>query len=83
MHEKIVSFFQRGNHRRNRKKKNKLSSKNASQNSDIPTRAVTGDAHIFAEFLCKSINATFKSSMFPNSLKLAVVTPLHKKTEKT
>ena len=31
---------------------------------------------------CKSINATFKSSMFPNSLKLADVTPLHKKIKK-
>ena len=30
------------------------------------------------DYLCDSIKALFKSSMFPNSLKLANVTPLHK-----
>ena len=34
------------------------------------------------DYLCDSINALFKSSMFPNSLKLADVTPLHKKDRK-
>ena len=34
------------------------------------------------DYLCDSINALFKSSMFPNSLKLADVTPLHKKGRK-
>ena len=33
-------------------------------------------------FFCNRINATFKSSMFPNSLKLGDVTPLHKKDRK-
>ena len=33
------------------------------------------------DYLCDSINALFKSLMFPNSLKLAV-TPLHKKGRK-
>ena len=37
---------------------------------------------MFCRYLCKSINTTFKSSMFPNSLKLADVTPLHKKGRK-
>ena len=32
--------------------------------------------------LCDNINALFKSSMFPNSLKLADVIPLHKKSRK-
>ena len=31
------------------------------------------------DYLCNSINALFKSSMFPNSLKLADFTPVHKK----
>ena len=61
----------------------KLSSENASHNGGIPTRTVKEDADIFVDVLCKSINATFKSSMFPNSLKLADVTLLHKKAEKT
>ena len=30
-------------------------------------------------YLCDSINALFKSSMFPNSFKLAYVAPIHKK----
>ena len=34
------------------------------------------------DYLCESINAMFKSSMFPNSLKLADVTALHKKNSK-
>ena len=40
------------------------------------------NADIFVDYLCDSINALFKSSMFPNSLKLADVTPLHKKDRK-
>ena len=32
--------------------------------------------------MCKGIKATFKSSIFPNSLKLADVTPLHKNGRK-
>ena len=35
---------------------------------------------IFLDYLCD--NAMFKSSMFPNSLKLVDVTPLHKKGRK-
>ena len=34
------------------------------------------------DYLYESINAMFKSSMFPNSLKLADVTALHKKDSK-
>ena len=37
---------------------------------------------IFVDYLCESINAIFKSSMFPNSLRLADVTFLHKKDSK-
>ena len=31
------------------------------------------------DYLCKSINSMFKSSMLPDSFKLADVTPIHKK----
>ena len=37
------------------------------------------NADIFADDKCGSINATCKSSMFPNSSKLTSVTPLRKK----
>ena len=36
----------------------------------------------FVDYFCESINAMFKSSMFPNSLKQADVTSLHKKDSK-
>ena len=58
----------------------KFSTKKASQNSDIITRIVKENANIFTDFLWKSINATFKSSVFPNFLKLADVT--HSYTKK-
>ena len=61
---------------------NKLSSKKPVINNDTLTRTVKENADIFAEFLCKSVNATFKLSMFFSSLKLADVTPLHKKGRK-
>ena len=37
------------------------------------------NADTFVHYLCDSINALLKSLMFPNSLKLADVTPVHKK----
>ena len=40
------------------------------------------NADIFVDYLCDSINTLFELSMFPNSLKLADVTPLHKKGRK-
>ena len=36
-------------------------------------------AHTFVDYLYDSINALFKSLIFPNSLKLADVTPIPKK----
>ena len=59
-----------------------MSSKKACRNSDIPTRIAKENADIFADFLYKSVNATFKSLMFLNSLKLTDATPLHKKGRK-
>ena len=73
-------MFQRNNHRRNRKENN-LSSEKTSQNSDIPTTIVKENADIFADFVRK-INAAFKLSIFPNSLKLADITSLHKEGKK-
>ena len=40
------------------------------------------NADTFVDYLCETINAMFESSMFPNSLKLAVVTLLHEKGRK-
>ena len=60
----------------------RLNKNKASQKSDIPIRIIKENADIFAEFLCETVNSAIKSSNFPNSLKLADITPLHKKGRK-
>ena len=57
----------------------KLDKTKALQKTDIPTRIIMENIDIFADFLCTSINSAIKSSSFPSSLKLADVTPVHKK----
>ena len=60
----------------------KLDKNKASQHSDIPIKIIKEDLDIFADFLCTNINSSFKSSSFPTCLKMADVTPLHKKDTK-
>ena len=60
----------------------KLDKNKASQHSDIPIRIIKEDLDIFADILCTDINSPFKSSSFPSCLKMADVTPLHKKGKK-
>ena len=60
----------------------KLDKTKALQKTDIPTRIIMENIDIFADFLCTSINSAIKSSSFPSSLKLADVTPVHKKERK-
>ena len=60
------------------KKRNNLSIKKASQNEDIVTRIFKENVDIFPNYLCQSINTMFKSSIFPNTLKLADVRTLKK-----
>ena len=64
------------------KEMHNLKMNNASQSSDIPTKIIKENVDIFAEFLWKSINSSIKSFTFPSCLKLADVTPLHKKGKK-
>ena len=52
------------------------------ETNDIEKVNSKENAHIFVDYLCESINSMFKSSMLPNSLKLADITPLHKKGSK-
>ena len=73
--EKIVSCFKDVTIAELEKEIKKLSS--------VKDASVKKDADIFADVLCKRINATFKPSMFPNSLKVADITPLHKKAKIT
>ena len=60
----------------------KLDKNKASQHSDIPIKIIKEDLDIFADFLCTNINSSFKSSSFPSCLKMADLTPLHKKDTK-
>ena len=60
----------------------KLDKTKASQKTDIPTRIIKENIDIFANFLCTSINSAIKYSIFPSSLKLDDVTPVHKKGRK-
>ena len=48
-----------------------------SSGGDIPLRILKG-SKIFPQVLCKWINNSLKTSDFPDSLKLAEVTPIHK-----
>ena len=60
----------------------RLHKNNASQHSDTPTRIIKKNFDILAEFLCTNINSSFKQSSFSSCLKIAHVTPLHKKGKK-
>ena len=60
----------------------RLNKNKASQKSDIPIRIIKDNVDIFAGFLCETVNCTIKTSNFPSCLKLADITPLHKKGRK-
>ena len=60
----------------------KLDKIKSSPKTDISTRIIKKNIDIFLEFLCTSINGAIKSPRFPSFLKLAEVTPLHKKGRK-
>ena len=57
--------------------------KNKASKSDIPITIIHENADIFADFLAESLKGAIKSYNFPYCLKLADITPLHKKGEKT
>ena len=61
----------------------KLGKNQAFENSDIPIKIIKENLDIFTDFLCANINSSFKSSSFLPCLKIADVTPLHKKVRKT
>ena len=59
-----------------------LNKNKASQKSDIPITIIHENADIFADFLAESLKGTIKTYNFQNCLKLADITPLHKKGRK-
>ena len=60
-----------------------LQSNKATQNIDIPTKLIKDNADIFAEFILISLSKCIEQSVFPSKLKLANITPVHKKTSKS
>lgn len=46
----------------------------------IPTHVLKPIVHVMASSLARLINLSFKTSTFPDSLKLAIITPLFKKS---
>ena len=51
----------------------------ASQDSDLPTKIIKMTADIFAEVLFNVFNRSLEVGGFPSRMKLANVTPVHKK----
>ena len=65
-----------------KKEINRLNKNKASRKSDIPIKIIHDDVDIFADFIAESFKGAIKTSNFSNCLKLADITPLHKKWRK-
>ena len=57
-----------------------LDSLKACQDSDILTKVIISNSDIFTGALCSEFNRFLETSVFPSSIKLANVTPVHKKS---
>ena len=51
----------------------------ATQDSDIPTKLIKNNSDLLADFIFTNINDSIAQSTFPSLLKVANVTPVHKK----
>ena len=59
-----------------------LDSTKVSQYTDIPTKVIKDNADIFSDFLLSGFNNSILTSIFPLSLKQAIITPVFKKGDK-
>ena len=62
---------------------NNLDCSKAKQESDIPTKIVKENSDIFTDFISMNFNNLLLTCNFPDKLKLANVTPVHKKGSRT
>ena len=62
--------------------KNLLSSK-AARDTDIPTKVIKDNIHIFTPILLDEFNKSLALGIFPSSMKLANITPVFKKDDRT
>ena len=60
-----------------------LQSNKATQNTDIPTKLIKNNADILAEFVFLRLNKCIEQDIFPSKLKLANITPVHKKNSES
>ena len=60
-----------------------LKANKATQNTDIPTKLIKENSDIFADFIFENLNDSISQSVFPSALKLANITPVHKKDSKS
>ena len=60
-----------------------LDSSKACQDSDIPTKVIKSNSDIFTDALYSEFNRSLETSVFPPSMKLANVTPVHKKGDRS
>ena len=65
------------------KKINNLKTNKATQSKDTPTKLIKENSDIFGDYIFGNYNNCASSFIFRNSLKNAVVTPVHKKGAKT
>ena len=75
------SFSQIG-HDEIMKELNNLDTNKAIQNTDMPTKLIK-EKDIFANFIFENLNNCISHSIFPTSMKNAIITPVHKKGPKT
>ena len=57
--------------------------KKAGIQNDLPAKILRGSSDIVSKYLSKIYNTATKETTFPQSLKVADVTPIHKKEDKT
>ena len=55
---------------------NNLKTNKATQNTDIPTKLIKENSDIFGDFIFRNYNNCVCYSIFPNSLKNAIITPV-------
>ena len=62
---------------------NNLKTNNATRNTDIPTKLIKENSDIFGDIFFGNYNNCVSSSIFPNFLQNAIITPVHKKGAKS
>ena len=65
------------------KELNNLDTNKAIQNTDIPTKLIKESSDIFANFIFENFNNCICHSIFPTSVKNAIIIPVHKKGPRT